>query len=297
MCVIVQKPQNVDLPSIDILKKCFEKNPHGSGILLFRKDSNILEIHKGMMTFDNFQKTLESLNIQKEDEAVFHFRITTSGGTSAENCHPFPISSLITQLKATEINTPRAFVHNGILGEGDETLKISDTQKFVKDVMSRNEISNFLDDEEVQKYIEKLAGYGNKFYVADAEKKVFKRFGTWTEDSGLYFSNMSWKHSYKNLYNRNYSYSNSYYNNYPYNFSSNNYSNNYYSTNSQIPDFDSVLCPLCDGTMDKMTKNYEFYICPKCGTVYNDDTFEVYSKNEGRWISIPELNDISSLIF
>lgn len=296
MCVIVQKPQNIDLPDDDILKKCFEKNPHGSGILLFRKDSNILEIHKGMMTFDDFKKTFDSLNIQKEDEAVFHFRITTSGGTSAENCHPFPISALINQLKATEITTPRAFVHNGILGNGDETLKISDTQKFVRDVMSRDEISNFLDDEEVQKYIEKLAGYGNKFYVADAEKKVFKRFGNWTEDSGLYFSNMLWKNTYKNNYSRSYQHG-SYYNDYPYNYSyGHNYSYNY-SSSSQIPDFDSILCPLCDSTMNKMTKNYEFYICPKCGTVYNDDTFEVYSKNEGKWIPIPELNDLALVAF
>ena len=295
MCVIVHKERGTELPSDEILQKCFTKNPDGSGILINRKDSKIMEIHKGFMTFDTFKKAYHDLNLSKDDEVVFHFRITTSGGTNSENCHPFPISCEVKDLKATRINTPRAFVHNGVLGSGDNLLKISDTQVFVKDILSRKELSDYLDDEEVQKIIGSYAGTSNKFFVADAEKGVFKRFGNWHEDkeSGCFFSNSYWKSSPKNSYSS--YYSDSYYrggtNNYG-SYYGGNY-DNYYTNKKKIPDVNTILCPYCDVEMKQMMSGKPFYICPDCAKVYNDHEFAMFLPKSG-WVSIADINDFDS---
>jgi len=170
MCVIVYKERGKEIPNSEIIEKCFHKNPDGSGILLHRRGTKLLEIHKGFMKLDDFKTALSELNVTKDDDLVLHFRITTSGGTSPENCHPFPISSNVDDLKATRLNTRMAFVHNGILGKGDTELKISDTQLFIRDIISRTEICNHLDNDEVKKIITDLAGTGQRFFIADAEK-------------------------------------------------------------------------------------------------------------------------------
>jgi len=290
MCVIVHKERGIDLPSEEILQKCFTKNPDGSGILVGRKDSKIMEIHKGFMTFDDFKKAYKELNLTKDDEIVFHFRITTSGGTNPENCHPFPISCSVKDLKATRINTTRALVHNGVLGQGDTLLKISDTQVFVKDILSRKEISDYLDDEEVQKIINSYAGTSNKFFVADSEKGIFKRFGNWhkDEESGCFFSNSYWK-----SYPRSKSYINDYgYNNwggYGYGGSG----SSYYGSKKKIPDINTILCPYCDTEMKQMLNGRPFYICPDCAQVYNDHEFSMYVPKNG-WVSIADINDFDT---
>lgn len=293
MCVIVHKERGKDLPSSEVIEKCFRRNPDGSGILLHRKGTKTIEIHKGFMKVDDFKEALKDLNVCKDDDLVMHFRITTSGGTSKENCHPFPISSSVDDLKALRINVSKAFVHNGVLGKGDEKLKISDTQCFVRDVMSRDEVSNHLENEEVQKVIEKMAE-SQRFFVADAEKDVFKRFGTWYEDGGLWFSNLSWR-----------AYSNSWYGESLCSGYSSKYYGSTYSTNdawkntlpysgksySKVPDINTILCPYCDKEMELMMEGTNAYLCPECGTVYNDEDFEIYDTINGKWISIIDIND------
>lgn len=300
MCVIVHKERGIEVPNSEVLKKCFTRNPDGSGILLHRKGTKTCEIHKGFMKFDDFEKALKDLNVTKDDDLVMHFRITTSGGTNPENCHPFPISREVSDLKAVRMNAARAFVHNGVLGTGDEKIKISDTQVFVKDVMSRDEISNHLENEEVQKIIEELAGTGNKFFVADAEKDIFQRFGNWTEDKdcGCWFSNSYWKNSYSystgkswsgyssgkkgNTCNR-YNYDDYYDYDYRYNYNK-----------PAPPDVNTILCPYCDKKMDKLLEGTDYFICPDCGCLYDDKTFSIYDKKHSRWESIIDINNLEN---
>lgn len=287
MCVIVHKERGKDIPSDEIIEKCFQKNPDGSGILLHRAGTKTLEIHKGYMKLDDFKKVLKELNVNQDDDLIMHFRITTSGGTSPENCHPFPISNKVDDLKSTRINTTRGFVHNGVLGKGDDILKISDTQVFIKDIISREEISDHLDNEEIQKIIKKFSDTGQRFFIADAEKDLFKRFGIWYEDNGIWYSNLGWKSYYK-TYSTNWNYNYDY--NYNYNYD---YGGYYNKKNSKepIPDINSILCPYCDKTMELLMEGQDVYMCPDCGTIYNDRTFEIYDQKNGCWLSIVDIND------
>ncbi len=288
MCVIVHKERGKDIPSDEILEKCFRKNPDGSGILLHRSGTKTLEIHKGYMKLDDFKTALKELNVNKDDDLVLHFRITTSGGTNSENCHPFPISNKIEDLKAIRINTTRGFVHNGVLGKGDENLKISDTQVFVRDIISRQEISDHLDNEEIQKIITNMSNTGQRFFIADAEKDIFQRFGTWYEDDGIWYSNLSWKTYY------NYS---SYYNSSKWVNYDKDYDSSWYEETPSkeiVSDINSILCPYCDKVMPSLMEGHNIYMCPDCGAVYNDKTFEMYDKKNGSWISIVDINDFET---
>lgn len=299
MCVIVHKERGKDLPSDEIIGKCFGRNPDGSGILLHRKGTKVIEIHKGFMKVDDFKSALKDLNVDKDDDVVMHFRITTSGGTSQENCHPFPISTKVEDLKALRINVSRAFVHNGVLGSGDEKLKISDTQCFVRDVMARPEVSDHLENEEVQKIIGNMAG-NQRFFVADAEKDIFKRFGTWYEDNGLWYSNLGWKSYGTYVSTSAWHYNKNHYSGSSYGWGGNYYNNEYYKDYnsgkygkyaSEVPDVNTVLCPYCDKEMKLMMTGSDAYMCPDCGTVYNDKDFEIYDMQNGIWVSIIDIND------
>lgn len=296
MCVICHKERGIAVPSEEIFKKCFTRNPDGAGILLHRKGTDFCEIHKGFMTFDKFKEALQELHIQEDDDAAFHFRITTSGGTNPENCHPFPITRVVKDLKATRINTTLAFVHNGVVGAGDTVDKISDTQVLIRDIISRDEICQYLDNEMVQRIISDIAGTSNRFLVADAAKNIFMRFGNWVEDkdSKCWFSNSLWKTSYYyddyyyNGYNKNKKGTTDYYNGGYYS------SKNNKQTTSSIPDIDTILCPNCDKKMSRLLDGVEYYVCQECGMIYNDRTFAVFNKKNNCWDSIIDINNFEN---
>lgn len=308
MCVIVHKERNVDIPKKNILKACFEANPHGSGILLWRQNSNIAEIYKGFMTFDAFYDIFQSLMIKKEDECILHFRITTAGGTCKENCHPFPISNDINEIKALRINTTKALVHNGIIGRGTDNL--SDTQLFVMDVLASSDvIYNNLDDESIQKMIENFTP-GNRYIIVDTEKNLVKRLGSgWYQnpDNKLYFSNRLFENKLienkKNTFNGFYSKIN---NNKSQNSlsnllidfskkptfiyeSDNNKNNNEFLYNDDDDEFLDYyltdICPVCNQKQDLLEiEMNELYYCLNCKSLIHFSNDSYFDTKEKKWI-------------
>ena len=59
---------------------------------------------------------LTALEIGEHELCGIHFRITTAGGTSKANCHPFPLSQVTGDLKNICLETDAAMMHNGIFG-------------------------------------------------------------------------------------------------------------------------------------------------------------------------------------
>ena len=106
MCIIVIKEKGVDLPKDYIFKNCFENNDDGAGFM-YNKDGEVI-IQKGYMSYKAFKKALDKalkkIDDVKNTAMVFHFRISTQGGTNPQNCHPFPLSSDENDLQATYIN-------------------------------------------------------------------------------------------------------------------------------------------------------------------------------------------------
>ena len=219
MCIIVAKKKGINIPNEETLRECFNRNSDGAG-LMYVKDGKI-HIEKGYMTFAAFIERLSNLNKElnfKEKSLVMHFRITTSGGTKPENCHPFPISNKVEDLKATSIITEDvAMAHNGIISTYSGVLendKLSDTQLFVqRAVYPIYQLDHeFYKNEAIMNLFEDIVSTDRLCFLDKDENLYFK--GSWQEEDGVMYSNSSYKpyvytsysYSSSNSYNYDYDY-------------------------------------------------------------------------------------------
>ena len=100
MCIAIYSIQGNPVPTDDILKTCFCNNPDGAGIA-FNHNGQV-KIVKGFMDFESFITAFHEYDKKycfKDRGVLIHCRITTHGGTSQSNCHPFPISENKKHLK------------------------------------------------------------------------------------------------------------------------------------------------------------------------------------------------------
>ena len=86
------------------------------------------------MTLKDFKAIINKL--EKEIDVVntpivLHFRITTHGETSPENCHPFPVTEKLPLLQMTKWKTSLAVAHNGIIDIEPSKKDISDTMEYI----------------------------------------------------------------------------------------------------------------------------------------------------------------------
>ena len=228
MCVIVAKKMGVELPSKKILENCFDVNPDGAGLMYVNENKKVI-IEKGFMTFEAFYKKLMELDKRydlKKKALVMHFRITTQGGTSPENCHPFPVTDDEKKLKATYLEcNDVAFAHNGIISlySMRDDKGLSDTMLLSKELLYPlfNYNKKFYKQEHNQELIEEIIGT-DKIAFLDNEEKIIT-IGEFKEDEGVLYSNLNHKKNY-NYYNYNY---NDYYN-------YDNYSYNSYNNHSEL---------------------------------------------------------------
>lgn len=201
MCVIAVKPKGVDMIDRDTMKDMWDYNSDGAGFM-YLDNEGYVRIDKGYMKFEDFMKavnaTTEQLNA-KDTPMIFHFRITTHGGTSPENTHPFPISTKEAHLKALDVKAHLAMVHNGVISSVDDEKTLSDTQVFIRDIVAP--LSRFGDN--FLKDYEKLINYGigsSKLAFLDSEGNITK-FGKWQERDGVYYSNLNHVNTYTSYYN------------------------------------------------------------------------------------------------
>lgn len=93
MCVIILKPADIEMPSLETLDACKKANPHGFGIM-----SPSVQ-YKGF----NYKTFLRKLaRVPAHEPCAIHFRYATHGSIKVANCHPFRNGDLW-------------FMHNGVL--------------------------------------------------------------------------------------------------------------------------------------------------------------------------------------
>lgn len=137
MCIIAIKPAGITMPATTTIENMWYNNRDGAGFM-YAKDGNV-HIEKGFMTLEDFKKALKRLekNIDMTDTPiVLHFRITTHGGTSAGNCHPFPVTEKLPLLQMTKSKAPLAVAHNGIIDIKPSRKDISDTMEYIMTQLS-----------------------------------------------------------------------------------------------------------------------------------------------------------------
>lgn len=192
MCIIVAKEKGIDMPDRQILKNCFDYNSDGAGIMW--NYNNKVHIHKGFMKWEDFDDFLDTLSKQidlKNSGVCTHFRIRTHGKTSSANCHPFPISNKIKDLKLLELTTDIGIAHNGIIPI-KPIHSLSDTQTYIIKRLYNIQKAHprFLESKRIMGQIEKEITSKMAFLTSDGK---IHTIGNFIEQEGVLYSNRSFE--------------------------------------------------------------------------------------------------------
>ena len=197
MCVIDYKPNNINFPSDSILKNCYDNNPDGAGFMYAYKGK--VYIRKGYTSWESFKGALYRAREKTGDNVpyVMHFRIATQGFEKTMT-HPFPLSSVMNNLKKTKTECNIGVAHNGVLSlTSDGAKTYSDTMKFITDYLSLI-IRSFTwhKDERTKQLIENLIE-GSRLAILDKNGHCELMGKGWEENEGVHYSNNSY--SYKKM--------------------------------------------------------------------------------------------------
>ena len=127
MCVIAYKAKDVRFPSRKRIEEMWGANPDGAGVMWRDPGSGIVRFVKGFMSLKKLNKWVrKNRRWLEEVEVALHFRITTHGGTSPGNCHPFVCDDEADpHLLKGEARC--VLMHNGILNVVPRSADISDS--------------------------------------------------------------------------------------------------------------------------------------------------------------------------
>lgn len=198
MCVIAVKPKDIDMPSDERIADMWKTNKDGAGYM-YALDDNIY-IEKGFMTLDELKTALrmlnEKLNVRnltfKDIPMVMHFRITTHGGTSRENTHPFPLSTNVEHLRALDVVAKMGVAHNGVIYSMPVEKELSDTQIFIRDIaypLSRLSKSFTTKYATLIKAVSSTSRFA--FMNGSGIITLIGDFKETTDSDGLYYSNLN----------------------------------------------------------------------------------------------------------
>lgn len=191
MCLVIYKPEGAELPGVKLLKTSWTNNSDGAGFALARGEC--VEGHKGYLNFHHLWIDLKD-KVHKKDTALIHFRLATHGSRGREGTHPFPISSSEEDLKKLVFFSDIAAAHNGIIsGFGASYYQgLSDTQHFIKDVLSAPEARKHLYDSDFCELLWHATTSKWAFLFADSRVMLV---GNWIEDkeTGVCYSNAGYK--------------------------------------------------------------------------------------------------------
>ena len=231
MCVAVFKPKNIQLPSRQTLKNCFDRNRDGAGFALYR--DNKIQIHKGFMDFDQFYNAFLNEKPKKQQNILIHFRIATHGLVDKGNTHPFPVTNNFQEMRNTNYSYDgKVLIHNGVfhypkqfMEKYDSNGKYSDTMVFsrvlfdnLQNLKKQKAVQNltklglqesiamtlvgYKNDEQIYSNISQQIAY-SKVAIMNEDGSVLK-YGNWLQYNGCYFSNRSFEsYTYTNNYSRN----------------------------------------------------------------------------------------------
>jgi len=201
MCIIAIKPTGMNLQSEEILKECFKSNPDGSGFMY--NNGRKVVIKKGFMSYKDFKNAIDSVPDIISKTVVMHFRITTHGGTSQQNCHPFPLSKHKRDLTKLNATTNLGIAHNGIIPIDVKDSTISDTMEYIKTRLYKHYRwdKEFYFSSKTLCKIEKEINSKMVFLHPDGS---FEKVGNFVEDEGYLYSNYSYVAQQTYVYNYNY---------------------------------------------------------------------------------------------
>ena len=186
MCQLIVKPSGVEFPKKEYLKNSYDANSDGIGVGFYRQGESKVTIVKGIKTLKKLNRFIK-VNLTKDDLVMIHFRFATAGKVDQGNTHPFPISSSVKELRKLQGSYDYIVAHNGVFPGLSGHEKLSDTQKFIRDVLSSPSVYERLDDPAM---INLLNGYllGSKLAIFNSTSRYYL-LGHFIEDQGCFYSN------------------------------------------------------------------------------------------------------------
>lgn len=189
MCIAVAKPADVQLPETSILENCFMSNPDGGGFSFVK--NNVVHIVKGLMTIEEYLYALKEANLKQRDAILYHFRIATTGSVVPENCHPFPLSNKVDDLKATEHKGECSLIHNGVLGyTTDKKDDLSDTQQFTRDLA---DLGGYKALKSLRRIINLVAHESSSKFAVLTKFSTIWMMGHFQKHKGIFYSNSTYQ--------------------------------------------------------------------------------------------------------
>lgn len=180
MCVILICPEQVR-PSLEKLRLCQQKNPHGIGIAW--RDRGAVG-----WTKNNNVEVIDQLARRIKGEIIIHFRLASVGGVCDELRHPFPIRR---DAGLERFGRHRSVLfHNGTWHGWSKALDYArnDGHSIPKGTMSDTRAAAFLCSIYGTEFLSKC-GVSRWVYFS-AAKTV--RIGRWHEREGIAYSNLRW---------------------------------------------------------------------------------------------------------
>jgi hypothetical protein len=176
MCVAIVSKPGAKL-SDAVLQACFENNRDGAGFA-YVNESGKVAVEKGFFDFGEFLAAFRPVEerVKPTGPMLVHFRISTGGGRTKENCHPYLFKH-------------GALIHNGFffpaVGEESDTRMLT---RVVGDKLAKGPVRIH------KAALEQAFGQHNKVAVLYADRSVEilnEKTGEWIEDN--WFSNTFWK--------------------------------------------------------------------------------------------------------
>ncbi len=266
MCLIIIKPKGKKLPRESVLRTAWQNNSDGFG-LAYNTNEGQVKIVKGAMKLKQSLQLLKSVPDITNKSVILHFRFATEGRIEPGNCHPFPISKFVNDLKATSLVCGAALAHNGIIPNGEphkwvinvggnytqlprdsRQEKLSDTQKFIIERLSK--MGDNLFNEGV---LELIGDYtSSKFAILDG--KSVHLIGDFVDDNGCFYSNTSYKQA-------------------EYHYSSFDYEHTNFGCSTKAPSKEDGGCDLCqriDGDFYELEDGS--VVCKSCLAYFAKDS-------------------------
>ena len=177
MCIAIFKAEKKRISKAS-LEMSFMNNPDGAGFAF--ANGGRVHIRKGYMTFADFW---EVYSHKQHLPCAIHFRLSTHGGVSKINCHPFRISEGV------------AMIHNGVIPDQKTDSKTSDTRAFVRDIAqpAYQHSWKFLYSQYGQKLLSSIIGKSKLVFLNRRGRAVIinEKKGHWSK--GVWYSNDTYK--------------------------------------------------------------------------------------------------------
>lgn len=178
MCIIIYTPDG-RIPKKH-LQRSLAENPDGWGYM-FAWEGEIT-IRKGLERNEFWAQWRADREFLEGRKVVFHSRITTHGGTTVDNCHPFEIPG-----------HGLALAHNGIISHhAKKDSDLSDTRHFVQDLLA-DLPRGFLTHKGIRRLISEYIGWSKlAFLGVNGNVCLLNSYlGEWR--AGRWYSNDSYR--------------------------------------------------------------------------------------------------------